>query len=161
MYKSLGIILATALLGLSACKAKVTGDGGDAPPPIEDKGINGPDITGQWASGCEVDLRTTSGYRTIEIVFKDKSLSRRTRSFEDRQCSRMSNEKTDTGTFKYIAQEKDGAMVVEYKIALGNGWSQILKEKIVRENNLLYISDYQIGEAVTKAQMIPLKLVQP
>lgn len=154
--KSIQTVLVIACaLGFAACGVKVTPSGG-APAKVVDKGIAGPDISGDWASGCEADWRS-NGWMTLEISYKEKTVSRRTRTFDDRQCTRLVSEKTEDGTFLFKEAYKDGGFALDYRIDLGNGITALPKEKVLLEGDTLYVGDYQVGEAVTKDMMIPLK----
>jgi len=154
-----GVIPLVALaLALSACNVKLKGDG-SSPPPA-DKGIPGPDLTGTWLSNCNPDSMT-NGYKMLEVTYRNNSVSRKSRSYADVNCTRMSNEKAEDGTFKFISASPDGSFTVEYRFPIGNGVHALPKEKVLLEGTTLWISDYVIGDTVTKAMMFQSKKVAP
>ena len=146
-------------VALSACGVKVD-SAGDMPPIPENKGIPGPVITGTWRTDCISDLMSSS-YKMIESTFRNSSVSRKTQFYRDFNCTQMSDEKTQNGTFKYVAKDKDGSYTIEYRMDLGNGWHSLPKEKILLDGDILYISDFVIGQTVTKSAMFPMQKVAP
>jgi hypothetical protein len=143
-------------LGTSACSIKASG-AGDAPSVPQEKPVNGPDLTGSWSSGCQ---QTEFGeYKTFDIVFTSNVVSRKSSTYSDSQCASAQGNKTDSGTFKYIAANKDGSYNVQYKIPLGNGVSALPEEKVLLDNGVLYVSDFALGDAVTKQKMVALHKV--
>ncbi len=151
-------LAAALVLMLLACNVKLKGSG-DSPPPV-DKGIAGPDISGTWLSDCRADWMT-SGYKMLEVTYRNKSTSRKSRSFADANCTRLSAEKVEDGTFKFVQVDPDGSYTIEYRFPIGNGIHALPKEKIILENTTLWISDYVAGQAVQKSLMFQLKKVAP
>lgn len=160
--KQLNLFMSAAAVALafsvSACGVKV--EGGDTPVIPENKGIPGPNITGSWRSDCIPDTMSSS-YKIIESTFRKSSVSRKTRLYRDYNCTRMTDEKTQNGTFKFIGKENDGSYTIEYRMELGNGWHSLPKEKVVLDNDVLYISDFVIGQDVRKQSMYPMQKVAP
>lgn len=146
-------------LTISACSVKMDG-GGEVPAVPEAKGIPGPNITGSWRSECIPDT-LSANYKIIESTFRNSAVSRKTRYYRDYDCTRMSDEKTQNGTFKYISKDGDGSYTIEYRMDLGNGWHSLPKEKIVLDGDVLYISDFVIGQQVRKQSMYPMQKVAP
>jgi hypothetical protein len=144
-------------LGLSACSIKAAGGGGDAPAIPQEKVVKGPDLTGSWSSGCQ---QTEFGeYKTFDIVFTANVVSRKSATYSEAQCTSVQDTKTDNGTYKYLAANKDGSYNVQYRIPLGNGVSALPEEKILLDNGVLYVSDFALGDAVTKQKMVALHKV--
>ena len=71
----------------------------------------------------------------------------------------MIDSKTEDGSFKYLEANKDGSFTVQYRFPIGNGASALPQEKVLLDNGVLYLSDYAIGDAVTKQMMVALRKV--
>lgn len=150
--RSKDLLCAAVFCVLAACapKAKL-----DTPAPVQDKGIPGPNIQGQWISDCEPS-GSGSGYRVLDVTYGAEDVSRKAHSYHDNQCQHLAKTDVQAGTYKFIESHRDGSYTMEYRIPVGNGWSALPKEKVLLENDTLYLSDFVIGD-ISKSIMIPLK----
>lgn len=157
MRLSLAVALA---LALTACNVKLKGSGDEANPPTEDKGVPGPDIAGTWLTGCNPDWMS-NGFKMLEVTYRNNSVSRKSRSYADANCTRLSAEKVEDGTFKFLQAHPDGSFTVQYRFPIGNGVHALPKEKVLLENGILFISDYVIGDSIPKSVMFQSRKVAP
>ena len=142
-------------VGISACSLKTSTDEMPKFQPPAAKSVKGPDLTGTWSSGCQ---RSTFGeIKSFDVVFTTDTISRKNTTFSDTGCTRAIQSKTEVGTYKYLEANKDGSFTVEYRIPIGGGVSALPQEKLLLDNGVLYLSDYAIGDAITKEMMVPLR----
>lgn len=157
MVRANGFITAIVIAGLvSACSLKVSDKSGDnkgAPGP--QKGVQGPNVEGHWMSGCEPAIG--SGFRKLDVTFTGNQVVRNSNSYRDSRCTLKNDERTDMGTFIFLESHPDGTYTIEYTIPMGDGWSAMPQEKVLMIEDSLYISDFVIGDTVTKESMIQMK----
>lgn len=150
------LLLPLLALSLSACSIGVKSD---EKPAAEVNpfahAVTGPSLDGVWSSGCN-----DTGYSSQKIVMtvKGQSFSRVTQSFTDRDCLNADKTITLTGQFRYKAlvrsEGPDKVFEAEYKIDLGNGWSQLRTENIKPTLSVLYVSNFRVGEALARIPLV-------
>ena len=74
----------------------------------------------------------------------------------DSTCQEIKSTKTEVGTYSFLEANKDGSYTMQYAFPIGNGIRVLPEEKVLLNNGVLYLSDYAIGDAVTRASMIAL-----
>lgn len=148
----------TLLLLLAACSAKVSTDGGGAPPaPAPDvvtnkDAVTGPTIDGKWSSTCHAssfvaDKKRVDGSIIIHLSINSRSVERKTERFSDANCTPANALKTQTltGSFRYLALQSTNVYTIEYRFDLGGGVSTMPQESIKFENDTLSVSNFQIS----------------
>lgn len=147
--RSLSLAAVAAGLALSACSAKVSGDGGaiPAPPQFMDPKptIQGPAVSGHWVSQCHVKPGTTA-YRRFDVTFTPTTVNRNELLFSDAQCTTSAGANKASGRYRFIDHYADDSYVIEYGFDLGQGLTSFPQEKVQLVNGQLLLSDFAIGE---------------
>lgn len=141
---------------LAACniKSKV----GDQPPPTKDKfpgkpRVQGPVVEGAWSSNCVVDYYQSKKW---SLSFAGDTFTRTQEIFNDQYCKTSKEKKIESGSYIFSHTFPDGSFEINYAIDLGSGWTSYVDEKILFENNILYISNYVSGEAAPIVRNMPM-----
>jgi hypothetical protein len=154
-----GVCFLSAVVTLSGCSVKMNGGGGSPAKPQEVQELQelqGPDISGTWESGCEVD---DSGSKQLVVTYVNKKIARRSLMFSDRYCSSLKYDIVESGSWRYAEAHKDGSFTVEYVVATGNNQPAFAREKVLLDGDTLFVSDYVVGD-IPKAAMIAMKRKQ-
>jgi len=150
------LFIGVALL-VSACSVK----GGDNGAPLTSDPFNGktriagPQVEGEWASGCVLGSGGT--HRQVAIKFQGGKFERVETDYSDSACLQSAKTTAFKGTFIFSKQNADNSYQIEYAIAMDNGWTQLTEEKLILENDDIFISEFQIGELATVNRQMPLK----
>ncbi len=138
----LGAILSTLLM--SACSAKVSG--GDAPsvPPVAPFGnkITGPVVEGSWSSQC---VMWFNSYHQRKMTFTGQQIFRVDNDYSDKDCTQLTNKDEVRGVFRWVDKTSYGGYSMDYRLDIGQGVTQITGEELLIENNLMYLSGFQVG----------------
>jgi hypothetical protein len=146
-------LIAILSVGISACSVKATDDA-SVPGPSQQKTVAGPDLTGSWSADC--GMTTFGEYKSFAVVFTTSTVSRKNTTYIDSTCQEIKSSKTEVGTYSFLEANKDGSYTVQYAFPIGNGIRVLPEEKVLLNNGVLYLSDYAIGDAVTRDSMVPM-----
>lgn len=136
-------ILATLLLN-SACTVNADSVAPET-PAVQDtfaSEIEGPDLQGTWISACNEDYNY---YRQVKVVLTAKGIERSNNVYTDSKCTVINQKDESHGLYRWLGKTTYGGYLAEYKMDIGNGWSQFLKEEILLESGKLYLSNYSVG----------------
>lgn len=154
-------LLFAGCYSLMACHAKLTPDSSASPNPPQGKAfthlVQGPDLNGTWASGCEPD-RWSNDYVIFTLTVNDPDISRKEVKYADPNCRTQTSELDRVGKFRYKAAYASGIYEVEYRFNIANGYYES-GDNISLVQNRLWISDRSIGDGVIPD--IPLDKVTP
>lgn len=153
--KAIGILVLGSLL--ASCSAKV--EGGDAPAaPYDIFGskprVDGPAVQGKWESLCVADFSRSQKWT---LTFESNGFSRVQETFEGQNCEKSKVKTTYSGLFIFSKQYTDGSYEINYAVSLGAGVTQFLDEKLLLEDDTLYISDMIPGELAAVIRSVPMR----
>lgn len=168
MKKMNAILITSALsLMLFGCSASVSTDGGATAPstPVKEfmderATIQGPDINGTWESDCNYD-RGSANYRIFQMTMKDGTVTRTMETFKDSSCKEFIQKKTNTGKFRFIEKLRNEIYAVEYAFDLGQGARAFPQENIRKDEDMILIGNFHVGEGMGVLEDEPLHLVTP
>ena len=116
--------------------------------------IEGPKVEGSWHSEC-VELE--QGSERFAIDFAGRNVFRKTETFGDAHCVNVTKTKNEKGIFRFIETFRDQGYTIEYNFDAGGGIHFFPQEKVWVIGDMLYLSDYYVGEAVTLSQSVAFK----
>ncbi len=151
-----GLALASALGACSSDADDLANAFGDGSGKFGGKPvIEGPEVEGRWLSGCFYNYFST--YAVIEINFTGNKFVRTKTTFDNSSCSLNPNVREHKGTFAFVGKYDDGSYEISYGIDLGNGWTQYLDEKLLKDGNEIYVSEFSVGE---DAELLSMPLIK-
>ena len=142
-----GILGASLVIALGACKAKISTTA-DNPAPVDTftNQVQGPNIEGDWQSGCVQDT-WGDGFVVFNVSVQGRNILRTETKFQDNKCVVQVSQLTRMGMYRYLEALKNDIFVVEYKIQMKGGF-YYLKENLKLVNDHLWMADRYSGEGV-------------
>jgi hypothetical protein len=155
--------LAFMAMIVAACSAHVdSGPDGSSSPPTKQiasgdfskPAIPGPNVEGDWSSGC-----SSGGFRTNRVVtlsFHGNSFAYTSTAYSDTNCHSAQSVDHRSGTFQFSQVNADGSYGIDYKY-FQNGTTYIYEQqKLLLVNLNLYISEFVFATNIQVNKNLPL-----